>query len=76
VTDIVLSSVESENEVDHEIWIIDSGALFHSFNDNQDLYNYKTISEGKTMVGYGKVIIAKKVGKLRCGILQRNSKSL
>jgi hypothetical protein len=29
VTDIVLSSVESKEEVDHEIWIGDSGASCH-----------------------------------------------
>jgi hypothetical protein len=29
VTDIVLSSIESKEEGDHEIWIGDSGALCH-----------------------------------------------
>jgi hypothetical protein len=35
VTDIVLSSVESKEEIDHEIWIGDSGALCHYCNDNE-----------------------------------------
>jgi hypothetical protein len=75
VTDIVLSSVESKEEVDHEIWIVDSGASFHCCNDDEVLYKYKTISEEIT-VRNGNVMIAKKVGKLRCGILQKMVKSL
>jgi hypothetical protein len=38
VTDIVLSSVESKEEVDHEIWIGDSGLSYHYCNDNEGLY--------------------------------------
>jgi hypothetical protein len=34
VTDIFLPSIESENEVDHEIWTEDNGALCHYYNDN------------------------------------------
>jgi hypothetical protein len=75
VTDIVLSSVESKEEVDHEIWIRDSGALCHYCNDNEGSNEHKTISEEIT-VGNGNVMIAKKVGKLRCGILQKMVKSL
>jgi hypothetical protein len=75
VTDIVLSLVESKEEVDHEIWIGDSGALCHYCNDNEGLYEYKTISEEIT-VGNGNVMIAKKVGKLRCGIPQKNGEKL
>jgi hypothetical protein len=71
VTDIVLSSVESEKEVDHEIWIGDSGASCHYCNEDEGLYKYKTISEEIT-VGNGNVVIAKKVGKLRWGILQKS----
>jgi hypothetical protein len=41
VTDIVLSSVESETEVDHIIWIRDSGASCHYCNDIEVLYEYK-----------------------------------
>jgi hypothetical protein len=41
VTDIVLSSVESKEEVDHEIWIGDSGASCHYCNENEGLYEYK-----------------------------------
>jgi hypothetical protein len=75
VTDIVLSSVESKEKVDHEIWIGDSGASCHYCNDNEGLYDYKTTSEEIT-VGNGNVLIAKKVGKLRCGILQKNGEKL
>jgi hypothetical protein len=71
VTDIVLSSVESKEEFYHEIWIRDSGKS----NEDEVLYEYKTISEEIT-VGNGNVMIAKKVGKLRCGILQKMVKSL
>jgi hypothetical protein len=40
------------------------------------VYNiYKTISE-KITVGNDNVMIAKKVGKLRCGILQKNDEKL
>jgi hypothetical protein len=60
VTDIVLSSVEAKEEVDHEIWIGDSGALCHYCNDNEGLYEYKTISEEIT-VGNGNVMIAKRL---------------
>jgi hypothetical protein len=63
VMDIVLSSVVSEKEVDHEIWIGDSGSLCHYCNDNEGLYEYKTISE-EISVGNGNVMIAKKVEKL------------
>jgi hypothetical protein len=75
VTDIVLSSVESKEEVDHEIWIGDSSVLYHYCNDDEDLYEYQTISEEIT-VGNGNVMITKKVGKLRCGILQKNGEKL
>jgi hypothetical protein len=34
VTDNVLTSVESEKKVNHEIWVRDSGALCHYCNDN------------------------------------------
>jgi hypothetical protein len=40
-TDIVLSSVEPKEEVDHEIWIGDSGASCHYCNDNECLHKYK-----------------------------------
>jgi hypothetical protein len=63
VTDIVLSSVESENEVDQEIWIGDSGALCHYCIGNEGLYEHKTISGG-IKVGNIHVMITKKVGKL------------
>jgi hypothetical protein len=63
VMDIVLSSVVSEKEVDHEIWIGDSCSLCHYCNDNEGLYEYKTISE-EISVGNGNVMIAKKVEKL------------
>jgi hypothetical protein len=33
--DIVLSSVEPKEEVDHEIWIGDSGESCHYCNDNE-----------------------------------------
>jgi hypothetical protein len=75
VTNIVLSSVEPKEEVDHVIWIGDSGASYHYCNDNEGLYEYKTISEEIT-VGNGNGTIAKKVGKLRCGILQKNGEKL
>jgi hypothetical protein len=70
VTDIVLSSVESKEEVDNEIWIGDSGASCHYCNDDERLYEYKTISE-KITVGNGNIMIAKTIGKLRCGILPK-----
>jgi hypothetical protein len=70
VTDIVLSSAESEKEVDHEIWI-NSGALCHYCNEDEGLYKYKTFSERMT-VGNCNGMIAKKVGKLRCGIIQKS----
>jgi hypothetical protein len=75
VTDIVLSSVESKEEVDHEIRIGDSGASCHYCNDDEGLNKYKTISEEIT-VGNGNVMIEKKVGRLRCGILQKNGEKL
>jgi hypothetical protein len=73
--DMVLSSVESEKEVDHEIWIGGSGASCHYRNENEGLYKYKTISE-EIMVGNGNLMIAKKVGKLRCGTPQKNGEKL
>jgi hypothetical protein len=72
VTDIALSSVESKEEVYHEIWIGDSGALCHYCNQDEGLYEYKTISEEIN----GNVMIAKKVGKLRCGIQKKNGEKL
>jgi hypothetical protein len=75
VTEIILSSIESEKEVDHEIWIGDSGALCHYCNDNEGLYKYKTISEEIT-VRNGNVMIAKEVGELRCEILQKNGEKV
>jgi hypothetical protein len=48
---------------------------YHYCNDNEGLYEYKTISEEIT-VGNGNGTIAKKVGKLRCGILQKNGEKL
>jgi hypothetical protein len=72
VTDIVLSSVESKEEVDHEIWIGDSGVSCHYCNSDEGLYEYITIPEEIT-VGNGNVMI---VGKLRCGILQKNGEKL
>jgi hypothetical protein len=49
--------------------------LCYYCNDDEGLYEYKTISEEIT-VGNGNVMIAKKVGKLRCGILQKNGEKL
>jgi hypothetical protein len=68
VTDIVPSSVDSEREVDNEICIGDRGASCHYRNENEGLYEYKTISE-EISGGNSNVMIAKKVDKLRCGIL-------
>jgi hypothetical protein len=49
--------------------------LCHYCNQDEGLYKYKTISEQIT-VGNGNVMIAKKVSKLRCGILQKNGEKL
>jgi hypothetical protein len=75
VTDIFLSSVESEKEFNHEIWVGDIVESCHYCNDNEGLYEYKSISEEIT-VRNGNVMIVKKVGKLRCGILQKNGEKL
>jgi hypothetical protein len=62
VTVIVLSSVESEKNVDHDIWIGESGTLCYYCND-KGLYEYKIISEEIT-VGKSNVMIAKTVNNL------------
>jgi hypothetical protein len=59
VTNIVLSSIESKMEVDDEIWIRDSGGSCHYCIEDEDLYEYKTISGEKT-IRNGIVMIAKK----------------
>jgi hypothetical protein len=74
VTDIVLSS-ESKEEFDHEIWIGDSGESCHYCNDDEGLNKCKTFSEEIT-VGNSNIMTVKKVGKLRCGILQKNGEKL
>jgi hypothetical protein len=75
VADIVLSSVENNEDFDHEIWIGDSGASCNYCNNDEGLYDCKTISEELT-VGNGNVMIAKKMGKLKCGVLQKNGEKL
>ena len=72
--DVVLSSIETNREFDHEIWISHSGASCHYCNDDENLYDYKNISEEIT-VGNGNVMIAKKIRK-RCVILQQNGERL
>jgi hypothetical protein len=64
LTDIVLSSIESENDVEHDICIRDRSSLRHYCNDDEGLYEYKTILEEIT-VGNGIIMISKKAGKLR-----------
>jgi uncharacterized Rmd1/YagE family protein len=44
VTDIVLSSIENNEDFDHEIWIGDSGASCHYCNNDEGLYDCKNIS--------------------------------
>jgi hypothetical protein len=74
-TDIVLSSVESKEEVDYEIWIGDSGASCHYCNDNEGLYEYKTMSEEIT-VGNGNVMIAKRLASYDVESYRKMVKSL
>jgi len=75
MTDVVLSSMENNGNVDHEIWIGDSGASCHFCNPDDGLYDCTEIFEEIT-VGNGSVMIAKKIGKLQCGVLQKNGEWL
>jgi hypothetical protein len=60
VTDIVISSIEDNEDFDHEIWIGDSDASCHC----NTLYDSENISE-KITIGNGNVMIAEKMGKLQ-----------
>ena len=75
MTDVILSSTENNGDIDHEIWIGDSGASCHFCNHDDGLYDCADISEEIT-VGNGNVMLAKKIGKLRCGVLQKNGEKL
>ena len=73
--DVVLSSMTKIEDLGNDIWIGDSGASCHYCNDDDALYDYTMISEEIT-VGNGNVMMAKKIGKLRCEILQKNGEKL
>jgi hypothetical protein len=75
VTDIILSSIENNEDFYHEICIGDRAASCHYCNNDEALYDCKTISEERT-VGDGNVMIAEKVGTLKCGVLQENGERL
>jgi hypothetical protein len=73
--DVVLSSMAKIEDFDKDIWIGDSGASCHNCNNDAALYDDAMISE-EISVGNGNVMIATKIGKLRCEILQKNGESL
>jgi hypothetical protein len=70
VADVVLTSVEKD-DFDHEIWIGDSGASCHHYN-NDDGFNDDTEIFEEITAGNGNLMIAEEKGKLRCEILQKN----
>jgi hypothetical protein len=72
---VLLSSMTKIKEFENDIWIGDSGASFHYCNDDKFLYDY-TMTSKETTVGNGNVMLAKKMGKLRCEILQKNGEKL
>ena len=73
--DVLLSTMTKVEEFQNDIWIGDSGASCHYCNDDKFLFDYTMISEEIT-VGNGNVMLAKKMGKLRCEILQKNGEKL
>ena len=75
MADVVLSSVTKIEDLGNDIWIGDSGASCHYCNDDDALHDYTMISEEMT-VGNGDAMIAKRIGKLRCEILQKNGEEL
>jgi hypothetical protein len=66
-TNVVLTTVTTNDGIDNTIWIGDSGASCHYCNSEEGLYNYTTISEEIT-VGNGNKMLAKKVGSLKCTV--------
>jgi hypothetical protein len=75
MTDVAFTSVENTKFLDNEIWIGDRGASNHYCNDDSALFDYKVISDEIT-VGNGYVMIAEKVGKLRCFVQQDNGEKV
>jgi hypothetical protein len=59
-------------EFEKNIWIGDSGASCHYCNDDKFLYDFTE----EITVGNGNLALAKKMGKLRSDILQKNGEKL
>lgn len=74
-SDVVLSSMTKIEDLGNDNWIGDSGASCHYCNDDDALYDCTMISEEITF-GDGNVMMAKKIIKLRCEILQKNGEKL
>jgi len=75
MTDVANTSVEKSKFFDNEIWIGDSVTSNHNCNDDSALFDYKVISD-EIKLGNGNVMIAEKVGKLRCYVEQDNGEKV
>jgi len=76
MTDVAFTSVEKSKFFDNEIWIGGSGASNHCCNDDSALFDHTVISDEITVGNGINVMIAEKVGKLRCYVEQDNGEKV
>jgi hypothetical protein len=74
VADVLLSSLEKDC-FNYEIWIGENCASCYYCNNNDGLYNHKSIFEDMTVTNGNGMIVEKK-GKLHCDIIQKNGENL
>jgi hypothetical protein len=70
----VFDSVSENSEFSENIWIEDSGASCHYFNNDLGLLDVEDVSERIT-VGNRKTMEATQIGSLRCNVEKVNGKT-
>ena len=75
MADVVLSSIENNAAIDHEIWISDSDASYHFCNNNDRLYDFCGYFRRKHNQEW-QCDDCKEIGKLKCRVLQKNGERL
>jgi hypothetical protein len=72
---VVFAAAASDEKIDEDIWICDSGASSHYCMSKDGMFNLKDINETIT-VGNGEKMLATKVGSLRPRVIQVDGSTL
>jgi hypothetical protein len=69
MTDEAFTLVKNSKRFDNQIWIGNSGASSHYYNDNRGLFDYRVISDEITLGNGDVIMIAEKIGKKRYNVM-------